>query len=196
MNQHSSILIVDDLPLGRETVATLISPLGYQLLFASNGAEALRLAQATPPDLILLDVMMPGMDGYEVCRRLRATPALAEVPVIMLTALDDRDSRLRGIEAGADDFISKPYDRIELRARVRTITRLNRYRRLVGERAKFEWVVEHAEDGYLIVADNGAISYANPRARFYLGANIAWSHPAAGQSGLAHRCTLVRQRGF
>ena len=90
--------------------------------------------------------------------------------MIMLTALDDRDSRLRGIEAGADDFVSKPYDRVELRARVRTITRLNRYRRLVSERAKFEWVVEHSDDGYLVVEASGAISYANPRARFYLGA--------------------------
>lgn len=170
MNQLTTILIVDDEPLGQETVAALLSPLGYQLLFADSGEEALRLANATPPDLLLLDVMMPSMDGYEVCRRLRATPALAEVPVIMLTALDDRDSRLRGIESGADDFISKPYDRVELRARVRTITRLNRYRRLVGERTKFEWVVEQAEDGYLVVAESGAISYANPRARFYLGA--------------------------
>src|SRR5687768_16445493 len=114
--------------------------------------------------------MMPGMDGFEVCRRLRAHAPLADVPVIMLTALDDRDSRLRGIEAGADDFVSKPYDRVELRARVRTITRLNRYRRLVSERTKFEWVVEQSDDGYLVVDASGAISYANPRARFYLGA--------------------------
>jgi two-component system, cell cycle response regulator len=170
MNQLTTVLIVDDEPLGQETLAALLSPLGYQLIFAGTGAEALRRAMAMPPDLILLDVMMPGMDGFEVCRRLRDHAPLAEVPVIMLTALDDRDSRLRGIEAGADDFVSKPYDRIELRARVRTITRLNRYRRLVSERAKFEWVVEHAEDGYLVVAESGAISYANPRARFYFGA--------------------------
>jgi len=76
MNQLPSILIVDDQTAGQETLAALLRPLDYQLLFASNGAEALRLANTTPPDLILLDVMMPGMDGYEVCRRLRATPAL------------------------------------------------------------------------------------------------------------------------
>src|SRR5215212_3413015 len=170
MNQPPTILIADDEPIGQETVVALLSPLGYQMICAGSGAEALRLANATPPDLILLYVMMPGMDGFEVCRQLRATPALAEVPVIMLTALDDRDSRLRGIEAGADDFVSKPYDRVELRARVRTITRLNRYRRLVNERTKFEWVVEQADDGYLVVAERGAISYANPRARFLFGA--------------------------
>jgi two-component system cell cycle response regulator len=170
VNQLTTVLIADDEPLGQETLAALLSPLGYQLIFASNGGEALRLATITPPDLILLDVMMPGMDGFEVCRRLRDYAPLADVPVIMLTALDDRESRLRGIEAGADDFISKPYDRVELRARVRTITRLNRYRRLVSERAKFEWVVEHSDDGYLVVDAGGAISYANPRARFFLGA--------------------------
>jgi len=106
MNQLSTILIGDDQPVGQETLASLLRPLEYQLLFASTGAEALRLATATLPDLILLDVMMPGMDGYAVCRQLRATPTLAELPVIMLTALDDRDSRLHGIEVGADDFIS------------------------------------------------------------------------------------------
>jgi two-component system, cell cycle response regulator len=172
MNQLINVLIVDDEPLGRETLAALLSPLGYQLHFAANGAEALQLAIAIPPDLVLLDVMMPGMDGFEVCQKLRAHASLADLPVIMLTALDDRESRLRGIEAGADDFVSKPYDRVELRARVKTITRLNRYRRLVNERAKFEWVVEQSDDGYLVVEQSGAISYANPRARFYLGAPL------------------------
>jgi two-component system, cell cycle response regulator len=172
MNQRINVLIVDDEPLGRETLAALLSPLGYQQRFAATGAEALQLAMAMPPDLVLLDVMMPGMDGFEVCQKLRAHASLADVPVIMLTALDDRESRLRGIEAGADDFVSKPYDRVELRARVKTITRLNRYRRLVNERAKFEWVVEQSDDGYLVVEQSGAISYANPRARFYLGAPL------------------------
>jgi response regulator RpfG family c-di-GMP phosphodiesterase len=80
--------------------------------------------------------MMPDMDGMEVCRRLRADPQLAEIPIIMVTALDDDDSRMQGIEAGADDFISKPFDRMELRARIRTIMRLNRYRRIATERAQ------------------------------------------------------------
>jgi two-component system cell cycle response regulator len=175
MSQLPTILIVDDEPLGQETLAALLDPLGYRLRFAGSGGEALRLAIATPPDLILLDVMMAGMDGFEVCRRLRAHAPLAEVPVIMITALDDRDSRLQGIEAGADDFISKPYNRVELRARVRTITRLNRYRRLVNERTKFEWVVDRSDQGYLIVARSGAIRYANVQARLYLGAPPAGS---------------------
>jgi CheY-like chemotaxis protein len=169
MTDSATILVVDDEPLGQETLQALLTPLNCRLTFASNGADALRLAHDAVPDLILLDVMMPGMDGFEVCRRLRADSALAEVPVIMLTALDDRDSRLQGIEAGADDFVSKPYDRMELRARVRTITRLNRYRRLLNARARFEWVVEQADDGYLIADAAGTISYANARARTYLG---------------------------
>ena len=136
MDQQSTILIVDDEEIVRETLGALLHAPEYTLEYASNGIEALQKATELAPDLVLLDVMMPGMDGFEVCRRVRATPMLAEVPIIMVTALDDRASRLRGIEAGADDFITKPVDRVELVTRVRTITRLNRYRRLMQERAR------------------------------------------------------------
>jgi len=134
MEHQSIILIVDDEAAGRETLEMLLAGQGYNLASASNGPEALEKAEELTPDLILLDVMMPGMGGFEVCQRLRADPILAEVPVIMVTALDDRNACLQGIEAGADDFVTKPFDRTELRARVRTITRLNRYRRLLLER--------------------------------------------------------------
>src|SRR6266545_7107467 len=168
MTHTSTILIVDDEVGGRKTLEGILRPYGYDLAFASTGAEALAQAASRMPDLILLDVMMPGMDGFEVCRRLRADPCLAEIPVIMLTALDDRDSRLQGIESGADDFLSKPYDRTELRTRVQTITRLNRYRRLLTERAKFAWVVDHAEGGFLVVSAADQVQYANAQARAYL----------------------------
>jgi len=108
----------------------LLGEQGYDLAFASTGAEALAKAAELTPDLILLDVMMPGMDGFDVCQRLRADSDLAEVPVIMVTALDDRESRLQGIQAGADNFVSKPYDQTELLAHVRTIIQLNRYGQL------------------------------------------------------------------
>lgn len=134
MEHVSIILIVDDHPVGRTTLEALLAKEGYQLEMASSGPEALIKAAELLPDLMLLDVMMPGMDGMEVCRRLRADPDLAELPIIMVTALDDDTSRLQGIEAGADDFISKPFDRVELRSRIRTITRLNRYRRIAIER--------------------------------------------------------------
>jgi PAS domain S-box-containing protein len=135
--QHSStILIVDDQSSAREVLGELLADDGYTLAFASSGEEALTKAAELIPDLILLDIMMPGMDGFEVCQHLRADPRLAEVPIIMVTALNDHDSRLQGIEAGADDFVSKPYDLMELQARVRTIVRLNRYRRLLMERTQ------------------------------------------------------------
>jgi len=185
MRHTSTILIVDDELIGRETLEGLLISQGYSLAFAGNGPEALVKAAELVPDLILLDVMMPGMDGYKVCQRLRADPLLAEVPIIMVTVLDDRDSRLRGIEAGADDFVTKPFDRVELRARVRTITRLNRYRRLLAERSRFEWVVEQASDGYLMVTSNDDVLYANPQACLYLGLS-----PSESRQGPAQRNSL------
>jgi signal transduction histidine kinase len=136
MAHTSTILIVDDEPSARATLEALFTGQGYNLAFACNGAEALHQAAKLAPDVILLDVMMPNMDGFEVCRRLRADPLLAEIPIILITALDDHDSLLYGLEAGADDFISKPFDRIELRTRVQNIAHLNRYRQLSEERAK------------------------------------------------------------
>ena len=132
----STILIVDDSPSARETLLAALDAQGYQLVTAENGPEALRLASQIRPDVILLDVMMPAMDGFEVCRHIRATPELAEVPIVLLTALDDHASLLQGLEAGADDFLSKPIERKELLIRVRTITRLNRYRTLAEQREK------------------------------------------------------------
>lgn len=170
MNNHAStILIVDDTPEGSVILQRLLATEGYQLAFANNGPEALTKAAELRPDLILLDVMMPYMNGYEVCRRLRADPVLAKVPIILVTALDDRASRLEGLEAGADDFVTKPFDQAELMARVRTITQVNRYRDLLLERAKFEWVVESTDDGYLVINQDDLILYANPQARLYLG---------------------------
>lgn len=169
MKHRSTILIADDEPAGRETLEGLLISQDYTLVFASDGPETLSQAAKLLPDVILLDVMMPGMDGFQVCREIRADPKLAEVPIIMVTALDDKDSRLRGIEAGADEFVSKPFDRAELRARVRMVAQLNRYRRLLSEQIKFEWVVEHAGDGYLLLNDDDEVLYANPQARLLLG---------------------------
>jgi PAS domain S-box-containing protein len=156
-----TILIVEDSLDGRQALQTLLAGQGYRLAFAENGPDGLAQAIELVPDLILLDVMLPGMDGLEVCRRLRANSLLAEVPIIMVTALDDRDTRLQGIMAGADDFISKRFDGTELRARVRTITRLNRYRHLVRARAKFERLVELMPNGLLLADAAGTISLVN-----------------------------------
>ncbi len=169
MKYVNTILIVDDDPGARDILEALLSHEGYNLVFASSGQEALEKAEELIPSLILLDVMMPAMDGFEVCQRLRAMPRLAEVPVVLITALDDRESRLQGIETGADDFLSKPFDRELLRARVRTILRLNRYRRLHMQRIRFEWVIQQAQDGYVIINENDEILYANAQACLFLG---------------------------
>jgi diguanylate cyclase (GGDEF)-like protein len=139
----STLLIVDDNEGPRIALEGLLEPVGYRLLFAADGPTALDLAEREQPDLMLLDVMMPGMDGFEVCRRLRASPAIAEMPVVMVTALDDEASRLKGLRAGADDFLTKPVKRPELLARVGTITRLNRYRRLLEQRERIDFMAHH-----------------------------------------------------
>lgn len=138
----STVLIVDDDLTARETLVAMLEGEHYDLQLAKDGTQALQMLEQIQPDLILLDVMMPGMDGYEVCRRVRSTPQFAEVPIILLTALDDRASLVRGIESGADDFLSKPADRRELTARVRTITRLNRYRTLMEQRENIRRMAE------------------------------------------------------
>ncbi len=177
MEHTNTILIVDDQLSARETLNAVLAGQGYNLVFAVNGTEGLEKAAQLLPDLIILDIMMPGMDGFEVCERLRTHVLLAEVPIIMLTSLDDFDTRVRGLEAGADDFVSKPFNRVELLARIRTITRLNRYRRLLQERTKFDWVVDQSRDGYLVVNADDTIDYANPRARMFLGLEISGVEP-------------------
>ncbi len=175
MSGNATVLIVDDNPAARETLEELLASENYRLAFAASGPEALQKAVELMPDVILLDVMMPGMDGFEVCTNIRSDPLLAEVPIVLVTALDDEAARVQGLMVGADEFISKPFERTELRTRVRSITRLNRYRLLLAERMKFDWLAQHASDGYLILSaprggdDRPAtIIYANAQARLYL----------------------------
>jgi len=130
------ILIVDDNPLNVKLLAARLTREYYAVLTANNGKEALALAQQEPPDLILLDVMMPEMDGYETCRRLRADPRTQHIPVIMVTALSDTEDRIKGLDAGAQDFLSKPIHDVALFARVRSLLRL----KMVTD----EWRLRHA----------------------------------------------------
>lgn len=130
------ILVVDDNEKSRRLFRDLLETHGHEVMFAEDGQKALEKARASRPDVVLLDVMMPTMDKFEVCCHLRLDPLLAEVAIIMVTSLDDRASRLRGLEAGADDFITKPVDAIELKTMVRNILQLNRYRKLLQERTK------------------------------------------------------------
>jgi two-component system, cell cycle response regulator len=120
------ILVVDDIEVNIKLLEAKLSSEYFSVLSASNGAAALQMADAEPPDVILLDVMMPRMDGFEVCRRLKANPRTADVPVVMVTALSDAAHRLCGLEAGADEFLTKPVNDIALFARVRALVRLKR----------------------------------------------------------------------
>jgi PAS domain S-box-containing protein len=169
MRDQAIILIVDDTPAGRDTLTALLMVEKYEILTAADGYEAIEKAEVYQPDLILLDVMMPGMDGFEVCRRLRADKLLSEVPIVLVTALDDRASKLQGLEAGADDFITKPIDRAELRARVRTIVRLNRFRKKLEERDRFERLVDLSPDGIITTSTEGVVQLANQAAAEILG---------------------------
>ena len=125
--ERARILVVDDEERNRRLLVAMLEVEGYTTVEAADGAQALELARRNPPDIVLLDIMMPEMDGYEVARALKADTATSAIPVVMVTALDDRESRLRGLEAGAEEFVSKPVDRNELRIRVRNLMRLKEF---------------------------------------------------------------------
>jgi adenylate cyclase len=126
MSEKATVLVVDDLPQNARLLDAVLAPRGYRVLTAESGEEALALLNDKSPDLVLLDIFMPGMDGYEVCRRIREQPATAFLPVVMITASGDQEKR-GAIEAGADDFVTKPFDQAELLARIKSLVRIKRY---------------------------------------------------------------------
>ncbi|NEQ30185.1 MAG: response regulator [Leptolyngbya sp. SIO4C5] len=119
--QAAKVLVVDDHAASRLTAVALLSVEGYEVAEAASGPSALQSVTDCLPDLLLLDVMMPGMDGFEVCRHLKQNDQTRLIPIVFVTALDNRQARLRGIEAGGDDFLTKPFDQLELSARVKSL---------------------------------------------------------------------------
>ena len=124
MSTIAKVMVVDDTPANVKLLADLLGVKGYAVVTAVNGEEALAKMADERPDIVLLDVMMPGMSGYDVCRRIRAEPRTALLPVVLVTSLDPHGERLKGIEAGADDFLPKPINQPELFARVRSLLRV------------------------------------------------------------------------
>ena len=120
----AKILVVDDTPQNVKLLADILGAKGYVAVTAASGEEGLAKLAAEDPDLVLLDVMMPGLSGYDVCKRIRANPDTALLPVVLVTSLDPHQERVKGIEAGADDFLSKPINQPELLARVRSLLRV------------------------------------------------------------------------
>ena len=133
MKEKSVLLVVDDQPQNNEVLEAYLVPKGYDIVTAANGEEALLKLQRKQIDLVLLDIIMPGMDGFEVTRRIRK---LNTLPIILVTALRDTEDRVKGIEAGCDDFISKPVDKMELLARVRSLLRIKAYNDLINNYLK------------------------------------------------------------
>lgn len=190
----ASILVVDDKEANRRLMQAKLEAKYYSVYLASNGEQAIASAVRHQPDIILLDVMMPGMDGYEVCRRLKSNLATRHIPIVMLTALTDRDDRLRGLEAGADDFLSKPVNDFALFARLDALMRYNmvadelRTRQAAGSRSEyfsdFEQEVLAKPAGVLIIdQDNNAarrvanwLSAAGHSARTWADAEASGIH--------------------
>jgi len=125
--QPARVLIVDDDESSRQLLQTMLAPEGYLVEHASTGEETLEAVRFQPPDLILLDAMMPGMDGFQVATRLKRNVATKSIPIIMVTALDDRSAKTLGVGVGVEDYVTKPVDRADVCARVRTLLRLKAY---------------------------------------------------------------------
>jgi len=165
-----AILIVDDAPDNLGTLRTMMLRQGYQTFVATSGDRALDIAQRVKPDLILLDVVMPGIDGLETCRRLKALPATARIPVIFMSARGDTEDVVAGFDTGAADYIAKPLRLEEVCARVRAQLRLRSNSETQKEQAdRLRMIVNSMDQGLLIVERSGRVQYANPACDRYLG---------------------------
>ncbi len=164
------VLVVDDIPANVKLLEARLSAEYFDVVTAHNGAEALAICERAECDIVLLDVMMPDMDGFEVCRRLKSSPTTHHIPVVMVTALDQPSDRVAGLQAGADDFLTKPVSDIALIARVRSLTRLKmmtdelRMRAMTSreigiESAERESILEPGQGGRILIVDDRRSSY-------------------------------------
>jgi class 3 adenylate cyclase len=198
MNER--ILVVDDTPANVKLLADILTARGYVALTAQSGEEGLAKVAAEAPDLVLLDVMMPGLSGYDVCRRLRADPATALLPVVLVTSLDPQAERVKGLEAGADDFLPKPIHQPELLARVRSLLRVKALQDEVARQAEElrRWNATLEARVQAAVEEIGHLQ----RLKRFFSAPVAEAIVSAGEHSLLapHRrdicCAFVDLRGF
>ena len=168
--RQAAVLIVDDAPAHLGALRSMMLEQGYQTFVANTGARALEIAQRALPDLILLDIVLPGMDGMEVCRRLKAHPATSNIPVIFMSARTETDDIVAGFDIGAADYISKPLRLAEVCARVRVQLQFHRAslsQQQQNERLRL--IVNSMDEGLMMIEANGRIQYANPACDRYLG---------------------------
>ena len=166
----AAILIVDDAPANLELLRKLMSEQGYQVYVALSGERALAIAQRAQPDLILLDVMMPDMDGFETCHQLKQNPLTQRIPVIFMSARTDTDDVVAGFDIGAVDYIAKPLRMAEVCARVRAQLQIRSNSETQEEQAeRLRTIVNHMAEGLLIIEADGRIQYTNPACDHYLG---------------------------
>ncbi len=163
---RSRVLIVDDDIAVRLRVRDLLELADGHVVFeAIDGASGLAAARSCSPDLILLDIMMPGMDGLEVCQRLRQDPTTREIPILILSGAEESEALLAALDAGAEDFLPKPFAPEELRAKARNITRLNRYRSLARKRRQLQWIIDQSVEALVTLDADGRLLSANACAR-------------------------------
>jgi putative two-component system response regulator len=195
--RQARVLIVDDSEASRMTLAALLHEDNYEIHFAKEGPEALAMTAAMQPDIILLDQMMPGMTGVEVCERIRENPDCETIPIVFVTALDDRSSRLAAFGAGADDVISKPVDRLELRMRVRNITRLNRYRLVLESREDVHRMFLELQTAYDATIEGWAraLEYRDSETKGHSDRVTTWAVQLAIQVGLTAESVDAVRRG-
>ena len=166
----AAILIVDDAPANLELLRKLMSEQGYQVYVALSGERALAIAQRAQPDLILLDVVMPDMDGFETCQQLKQNPLTQRIPVIFMSARSDTDDVVAGFDIGAVDYIAKPLRMAEVCARVRAQLQIRSNSETQEEQAeRLRTIVNHMAEGLLIIEADGRIQYTNPACDHYLG---------------------------
>ncbi|MBU6391132.1 MAG: response regulator [Planctomycetota bacterium] len=162
---NAKILVADDIKQNVKLLRVILTAVEYDVIEAYDGNEALEKARTENPDLILLDIMMPKLTGYEVCQRLRADGATKNIPIIMITALHEMDDRIKGIEAGADDFVSKPFNKTELLARVKSLLQMKHEAVKKDETTILDTIIPDLAEGVVITDGQWKIQNINQAAR-------------------------------